>query len=132
MRRILPIAALLAAALPPAGAAALTSFHSPSGNIRCAILKSGVRCDIQQKTFISPPKPNSCEFDWGQSVGLGRKGHAHFLCVSDATDPGRELAYGDAIARHGFRCKSLSSGVRCVNKRSGHGFKLARERYRLF
>ena len=46
--------------------------------------------------------------------------------------PSRELAYGDSIARHRFRCKSLTSGVRCVNKRNGHGFKLSRESYPLF
>jgi len=109
-----------------------SAFTPPSGNIRCDILKTGIRCDIQQKTWQSPPKPNSCEFDWGQSIGLGRQGKAHFNCVSDATDPGSELAYGDSIARHRFRCKSLTSGVRCVNKRNGHGFKLSRESYRFF
>ena len=132
MRRVALLAALLAAAIAPASATAIVSFHSPSGNIRCAILKTGVRCDIQRKSFHSPPKPNSCEFDWGQSIGLGRQGKAHFNCVSDATDPGSELAYGYSIARHRFRCKSLSSGVRCVNKRNGHGFKLSRESYRFF
>jgi hypothetical protein len=132
MRRLVLLAALLAAAIVPASAAAIVSFHSPSGNIRCAILKTGVRCDIQQKSFNSPPKPNSCEFDWGQSIGLARQGKAHFNCVSDATDPGSELAYGDAITSHRFRCKSLTSGVRCVNKRNGHGFELSRQSYRFF
>jgi hypothetical protein len=132
MRRIVLLAALSSAAVIPAGASAIVGFHSPSGNIRCDILKSGVRCDIGQKSWKSPPKPGSCEFDWGQSIGLGRQDKAHFLCVSDATDPGRELAYGDSIARHRFRCKSLTSGVRCVKKRNGHGFKLSRESYRLF
>jgi hypothetical protein len=132
MRRLVLSAALLAAAIAPASAIAIVGFHSPSGNIRCDILKTGIRCDIQQKTWQSPPKPNSCEFDWGQSIGLGKRGKAHFNCVSDATDPGSELAYGDSIARHRFRCKSLTSGVRCVNKRNGHGFKLSRESYRFF
>ena len=132
MRRLVLSAALFAAAILPPSAAAIVSFHSPSGNIRCAILKTGVRCDIQQKSFHSPPKPNSCEFDWGQSIGLGRQGKAHFNCVSDATDPGKELAYGDSIASHRFHCKSLTSGVRCVNKRNGHGFKLSRQSYRFF
>lgn len=132
MRSLVLSAALLAAAIAPASATAIVGFHQPSGNIRCDILKTGVRCDIQQRSWQSPPKPNSCEFDWGQSIGLGRQGKAHFLCVSDATDPGAELAYGDSIARHRFRCKSLTSGVRCVNKRNGHGFKLSRQSYRFF
>jgi uncharacterized protein DUF6636 len=132
MRRILLLAALLAVAISPAAASGFVTFHSPSGNIRCSIFKTGVRCDIQQKGFHSPPKPKGCEFDWGQSVGIGRSGKAHFECVSDAIDPGPVLAYGDSIARHRFRCKSISSGVRCVNKRNGRGFKLSRESYRFF
>lgn len=132
MRRLVLSAALLTAAIAPASASAIVGFHSPSGNIRCDILKTGVRCDIQQRSWQSPPKPNSCEFDWGQSIGLARQGKAHFLCVSDATDPGVELAYGDALSSHRFRCKSLTSGVRCTNKRNGHGFKLSRQSYRFF
>jgi hypothetical protein len=113
-------------------AQALTSFHSPSGNIRCSILRSGVRCDIQRKDWQPPPKPSSCEFDWGGSIGLTRRGKAHFLCVSDAVEPGRKLDYGDSLTRHRFRCASLTSGVRCTNKRNGHGFVVSRQGYRFF
>src|SRR5512133_3945303 len=132
MRKLVLLAAMLTTAVAPAGAAALVGFHSPSGNIRCDIIKIGVRCDIQQKSWKSPPKPSSCEFDWGGSIFLSRHGKPQFLCVSDATVQGPALAYGDSISRHRFRCKSLTSGIRCVNKRNGHGFKLSRERYRLF
>jgi hypothetical protein len=132
MRWVAVLAAVLWTAVVPSGAAAITGFHSPSGNIRCNILKSGVRCDITQHGWQSPPKPNSCEFDWGGSIGLSRHGAAHFLCVSDATEQGAVLAYGDSITRHRFRCKSLISGIRCTNKRNGHGFKLSRQSYRFF
>jgi hypothetical protein len=133
MRRVILLGTLAAVALPPAGAGAITGFHSPSGNIGCSILKSGVRCDIRHKDWRSPPKPHTCDFDWGHSINLKRTGKPHFLCISDTTlGLGDTLPYGESIARHRFRCKSLISGVRCVNKRNGHGFKLSRESYRFF
>ena len=133
MRRALLIGAVVAACLAPAAAGAFTGFHSPSGNIGCAISQSGVRCDIARKDWKSPPKPHTCDFDWGHSIGLNRGGKPHFLCISDTTlGLGDPLPYGETIARHRFRCKSLTSGVRCVNKRNGHGFKLSRERYGFF
>jgi hypothetical protein len=120
----------LAVTLAPASAMAV-SFHSPSDNIVCSIEKFGVRCDIWEKGWQATPKPASCEFDWG-SLGLARKGKGHFLCISGAIEEGSELAYGDSSRRFGFRCTSLSSGVRCVNTHNGHGFKVSRERYRFF
>jgi Family of unknown function (DUF6636) len=131
MPRVILLASLFVVALTPTSAGAVTSFHSPSGNIRCQIPNVEVRCDITKRSWRPTPKPNSCEFDWG-SVGVSRKGKGHFLCVSDATEPGGELAYGDSITRFRFRCESLSSGMRCVNTRNGHGFKVSRERYRFF
>jgi hypothetical protein len=121
---------VLAAALGPASAAA-ANFQSPSGNIVCRIEKGGVRCDIREASWQPTPKPSSCEFDWG-SIGLERKGKGHFLCISDAIEPGGVLAYGDSIRRSHFRCTSRSSGIGCVNTGDGHGFKVSRERYRFF
>ena len=133
MRRMILLATLAAAGIAPAGAAAVVGFHSPSDNIGCSILKSGVRCDILHREWQSPPQPGSCHFDWGSSVGINRHGKAHFLCVSDsALGLGKELAYGDSITSHRFRCKSLVSGIRCTNKRNGRGFALSRQRYRFF
>ena len=133
MRKLLPLAALIAAlaAAPPASAA--TFFHSPSGNIRCVIDRTSfTRCDITNRDYTPPRKPASCEFDWGNSMGLEFRGRGHFLCVSDAVDSGRKLAYGDAIRRGRFRCRSRLSGMRCVNVRNGHGFALSRQHKRLF
>jgi hypothetical protein len=42
------------------------------------------------------------------------------------------LAYGDAIRRGRFRCRSRRDGMRCVNVRTEHGFLLGRERARRF
>jgi hypothetical protein len=134
MRRAIITAGVLGAGLMlPGQASAFSFFQSPSQNIGCVMTKQNVRCDIRQRSFDPPPKPRSCDFDWGNAVGVGKNGKGRFLCVSDTTlGAGDELAYGDSIRRGRFRCKSLQSGMRCVNKRNGHGFKLSRQRARLF
>lgn len=116
----------------PAGA--FTMFSSPSGNIGCAISKaSGVRCDIRERGWSPPPKPASCELDWGQGLVVERRGRGSFVCAGDTVlGAQRPLGYGDAIRRGRFRCKSLQSGMRCSNLRNGHGFKLSRQRARRF
>jgi hypothetical protein len=115
-------------------AGAVTSFQSPSGNIGCVIdRQSGVRCDIRNRDWRPPPKPASCQLDWGQGLEVGRRGRGHFVCAGDTTlGQGRRLAYGKAIRRGRFRCVSRRSGMRCVNRRNGHGFALSRERARRF
>ena len=79
MRKLVPLAALFAALAAAAPASAATSFHSPSGNIRCVIDgTSFTRCDITNRDWSPPPKPRSCEFDWGNSLGLGLRGRGRF------------------------------------------------------
>ncbi len=133
MRKLAPLAALTALLALAAPASAATSFHSPSGNIRCVIAKTSfTRCDITDRDWSPPPKPSSCEFDWGDSLRVGVRGRGRFVCVSDAVDSGRTLDYGESIKRGRFRCSSRTSGMRCVNVRNGHGFALSRQRVRRF
>jgi hypothetical protein len=133
MRKLVPLAALISTLAVAAPASAATSFHSPSGNIRCVIDRTAfTRCDITNRDWSPPPKPRSCEFDWGNSLGLSFRGRGHFLCVSDAVDSGRTLDYGQSIKRGRFRCRSRMSGIRCVNVRNGHGFALSKQRARRF
>jgi hypothetical protein len=133
MRKLVPLAALITALAVAAPASAATSFHSPSGNIRCVIDRTAfTRCDITNRTWSPPPKPQSCEFDWGNSLVVGLRGRGRFLCVSDAVDSGRKLDYGQSIKRGRFRCRSRTSGIRCVNVRNGHGFAVSRQRVRRF
>jgi hypothetical protein len=87
---------------------------------------------LSHRDWSPPPKPRSCEFDWGNSLGLGFRGRGHFLCVSDAVERGRTLEYGQAIQRGRFGCRSRVSGVRCLNVRNGHGFRLSRQTVRRF
>jgi hypothetical protein len=129
MRRLVALAVLLGALAAAVPASAAVSFHSPSGNIRCVIApKTYTRCDITSRAWRPPPKPRTCEFDWGNTLEVGLRGRGKFGCVSDAIDPGRVLPYGESITRGRFRCRSRTSGMRCVNTRNGHGFALSRQR----
>jgi hypothetical protein len=133
VRKLLPAAVLIAMFAVAAPASAATFFHSPSGNIRCVIDRTSfTRCDITERDWSPPPKPMSCEFDWGNSLGLAFRGRGRFLCVSDAVDRGRRLDFGESIQRGRFRCRSKVPGIRCVNVRNDHGFALSRQRVRRF
>jgi hypothetical protein len=125
------IAVALAGAAP-AGAA--TFFKSPSGNIGCAMqAKLGVRCDILKRDWRPPPKPESCPGEYGNGVFVGPRGPGTYTCATDTViGAGRTLGYGRSVSRGRYRCTSRSSGIRCVNRRNDHGFKLSRQRVRLF
>jgi hypothetical protein len=138
MRRTLPLgfALLLVLVLAPSAPAATTFhfFHSPSRNIDCVISGDEARCDIRRHSFRAPPRPRSCDLEWGSVVAVGKASkRGGFACVGDtARDPkAKTLAYGKTIRAGGMRCTSRTDGIRCHNDR-GHGFLLARARYLLF
>ena len=136
MARIVALTAALCATalIGAAGAQAFVQFSSPSGNIGCVLTKaSGVRCDIRQKSWSAPPKPSWCDVDWGGGVQVGTKRRASYVCAGDTVlGANRELSYGSSIRRGRFECFSRRTGMRCVNHRNGHGFRLSRQRVRLF
>ena len=135
MRRFLLLAVFFAVASAAfaGSASALTMFESPSGNIGCAISKTGARCDIREHAWKPPAKPDSCDLDWGYALEVGRRGFARWLCAGDTVFGGkRVLGYRDSIQRGGFECTSFRNGMRCLNKRNEHGFKLARHKARWF
>jgi hypothetical protein len=113
---------------PPAHA--ITFFESPSHNIGCAIsAKTGVRCDIRAHTWKPPPKPKSCPVDWGNGLEVVRRGFGHWVCAGDTVFGGKQvLGYRKSIRRGRFECTSRRNGMRCVNLRNDHGFKLARRK----
>ena len=59
--------------------AGIVSFRMPSRNIECAELtgaRATLRCDIRSGLKPLPPKPASCEFDWGAGfVMAGEDAH---------------------------------------------------------
>ena len=125
------VAALLVAAAP---ASAATFFETPSHNIGCVIsAKSGPRCDIREHAWDPPPKPKSCPVDWGNGLTVGRRGFGRWVCAGDTVFGGKTvLGYGKSLQRGRFTCTSRRNGVRCVNTRNEHGFKLSRRLARWF
>ncbi len=117
--------ASLATSVPGAGAAVY--FHSPSGNIGCGVSRQGARCDIAEHDWRAPGKPSSCKFDWGYGLTVGKHGAGGFFCGSDSVlNLGSRLGYGKSVRRGRFMCVSRTDGMRCVNVRNKHGFKLSR------
>lgn len=125
--------AALALMASTSSAAAFKGFESPSHNIGCVLYAQGARCDIRHHSWPLPKRPKSCEFDYGGSLFVGVKGRGEYGCVSDsAMGAGPVLPYGESIRKGRFVCTSEEVGVRCVNRRDGHGFLLSRQRVRLF
>lgn len=120
----------------PALADDYLAFHSPSGNIQCAISTGDyaqVRCDMGSLTPTYRKAPLGCEFDWGSSFAVDAGGKGYLACVSDAVaDPGGvELGYGKSITLGPFTCISEKSGMECTNP-GGHGFRLSKAKQSLF
>ena len=109
-------------------------FKTPSRNIGCVLLGGQARCDIRRRDWSLPPRPAGCDLDWGQGLLVGGSGPGRVVCAGDtALDPTAPLlAYG-TVSRYGaFDCTSRTAGITCRNRATGHGFFLARDRYRLF
>lgn len=116
----------------PVGDHGPQQFQSPSGNIGCFIDASGARCDIGQRSWAPPPKPASCDLDYGNGIEVSSD-HADFVCAGDTTlGSGPPLPFGSSAQRGVFICESASTGMTCHETRHGHGFFLARESFRLF
>ena len=133
-RFTVPVAVVLASlgvAVPATGD--LVGFQSPSGNIGCYMNGKFARCDIAKRDWTPPPKPPSCELDWGGGVVVGRHGKGEFICAGDtALNEEQVLGYGESISRGRFRCVSKETKMKCVNERSDHGFKLSKQSVKLF
>jgi Family of unknown function (DUF6636) len=126
---LLTVSGFVALAMAPPAHAAPVSFESPSHNIGCYLAKSGVRCDIRAHTWKPPPKPKSCDLDWGNGLEVGRRGFGRWVCAGDTVLGGeRVLGYRESLRRGRFQCTSYRNGMRCVNLRTDHGFKLARRK----
>jgi hypothetical protein len=108
-------------------------FETPSSNIGCFLDSTGARCDIRERNWDPPPSNEDCELDYGQGIALGLSGEADFVCAGDTTLGGPvTLAYGSSAQRGTIRCQSRPKGITCTELRSGHGFFLSRQSYRIF
>jgi hypothetical protein len=108
------------------------AFQTPSRNIGCIEGNRGLRCDIGQKEWQSPPRPSSCHLAYGDSLSMSSTGRPQWRCHGDTVrDEGRILPYGATWEVGPFTCTSRTKGLTCTN-RHGHGFFLSRQSYRLF
>ena len=113
---------------------ALNLFQTPSQNIACMFMESEtVECELAERSFSPPPKPSTCEFDWGQTLAVGPDG-AQFTCVSDTFREGSipVLGYGEMSRVGNVECTSKEEGLTCTHTPSRHGFFVSRARYELF
>ena len=133
MIRLVSLLSLVAAvAAVDAVPATLVHFKTPSGNIGCIGNKTRLRCDIVRTSVRPPPKPLTCEFDWGNAFQLLPRFAAHRICVSDsALGARRVLGYGKSLRIGPFLCTSRRSGLTCTS-RTRHGFFLSRDRINLY
>jgi hypothetical protein len=110
-----------------------TGLVSPTGNVSCMIAPDWARCDIIDRDWTPPPRPADCEFDYGQGISLAPGEQAEFVCAGDtAFGPDEVLPYGQSITAGVLRCESAQSWITCRDVRTGHGFSISREAYRLF
>ena len=94
------------------------------------------RCDILQRSWKPPARPASCPtiVDYGQGAIVARTGRARLVCAGDTSmDPHAPiLPYGRTIVRGVLSCSSATTGMTCRSSRTGHGFFISRQGFRLF
>lgn len=115
-------------------------FKTPSGKIQCMFDASDgeyppyVRCDMAEMTNPIPPKPSSCDLDWGNAFSITEEGIiGERICAGDTifSDSWEVLPYGSTWQQQGFTCLSERSGLTCFNAKR-HGFTLSRSSQKLF
>lgn len=108
-------------------------FQMPSGKIACQIFEGILRCDVLDNLAPLPPRPKSCDLDWGHAFTMGQKTKSHLLCAGD-TVMNRNLpvlAYGKSWKKQGFSCQSSPTGLTCRNT-AKKGWFLNRLQQKLF
>lgn len=117
----------------------ITMFHTPSGNIHCALIEGDeggmADCEIIRiERFTLPLKrPASCDLDWGNRFELSEDQGPAMPCYGDTVrdSASRILDYGDSMKAANITCTSEKSGLTCTDS-SGHGFTLSKSRQSFF
>ncbi len=110
-------------------------FVTPSGKIQCQATTEQLRCELTTGSSLNPvpPRPSSCDLDWGQGLILDRANAVQVLCAGDTILRPREgsttLAYGRTWQWERFTCKVERSGLICLNL-GRKGFFLSTQRWR--
>jgi hypothetical protein len=133
------IALLLVSGSTASGAPATTNFRA-AGKIYCLLSKQGgpqARCDIKKHSYRVPPKPSTCiDHSYGIGAFILGNAKADYVCTGQPLwlnpEPGDVLAAGKSVSLGPVSCSILTSGVRCTNESSGHGFKISAKKLKLF
>ena len=110
------------------------AFQVPSGNIHCRADGVDLDCEIGTNNMKLPPKPKSCDLDWGNRFMMSPNGRADRSCYGDTLgrDPKHPvLGYGKTWRRNGFTCVSKPTGFTCKNQDS-HGWTLSKNKQQFF
>lgn len=128
MKMLIPVFAVVGMVLTNQ-AIAETYFNSPSGNIVCMGVNSGVYCTIHERNTSKP----SCWGDGMTSFYVPSRGKSELDCTSEYfyDDSAPVLSYGQTMRGNGWSCTSQKSGMTCKNS-AGRGFSLSRSSQRLF
>jgi hypothetical protein len=117
---------------------ACDDFETPTTNIKCMAYggdSGGMDCDIASGVHPKPVR-RQCEFGDLAGLGVPSTGLAGLECRTDVSQAVLDkripvLSYGESWHGFGMTCLSQTAGLTCVNV-DGHGFFLARERWRIF
>lgn len=128
MRRLVLVSILtaaLAGAAPAAAKEKLRFFKSPSGNVNCMYDSQNgpgpyIRCDVASAG------------DVGFFLRRHGKARRHMITDSVVQEGAKKLRYGHRRSFGRYTCKSYRSGLKCVNRRNHHGFKLSKQKQKLF
>lgn len=116
--------------VPQGTGLAMSSFTSPSGNLRCSIYTTAAGrraavCDVENRSYLPPGKPAFCATaNWGHRATL-EADQPRAVCRAKAQSAGRVLPYGFSNRLGEIWCTSdQDRGIRCINVRSGVGFEI--------
>jgi hypothetical protein len=109
-----------------AAAAAVSWFHSPSGNIECEVAARSIQGTHAYCQTFTPARSATLDAAGRTRVCRGTG------CLGNGPENAFTLRYGRSVTVGPFRCTSLVSGMRCVVVRSGRGFLISRQGVRRF
>lgn len=115
------LAAIASLALVGTASASVRWFHSPSGNIQCEVSSGGSRGAHAYCQTFQPARSATLHRNGRTTICLGGR------CLGNGPENAFTLRYGRSTIVGPFRCTSLQSGIKCVVRSSGHGFKIAKE-----
>jgi hypothetical protein len=110
------------------------AFQVPSGNIHCRGDGVDLDCEMGTNNMKLPPKPKSCDLDWGNRFMMSPNGRAERACHGDTLGRNPKhpvLGYGKTWRRNGYICRSKPTGLTCKNQ-DGHGWTLNKDKQTFF